>query len=217
MIFSEIFPLLDVETYVRAAHLVFVAVAFGAALISDILMLSRALFTRVDEYCLRAIRDLSRLVAAGLIGLWISGVALVGCVYLRNPLIFSNEKFFVKIFIVTVLSINAFFIHLYILPKLKEQVGYKIFDRLSLLTCALFALAGAVSASSWFFPTVLGVAKELNNKVNAHIILTGYYAMACVVFLGILSIALLFSHRLFGKKITSFESSRSLSKNERHP
>lgn len=162
-------------TWIKVTHIVALAIAFGAAVAADLLFLTRATFRPIDRTTVLIADYLSILVAGGLVALWVTGIALAGMQWAANPAFIANEKFWAKVFIVVLLTINAGLIHDVILPRVRARVGRRMFDGLGLGDRLVFALGGALSISSWLFPTLLGAARELNNRTPAHEILTCYY------------------------------------------
>jgi hypothetical protein len=167
------------------------AIVLGAAVAADLLFLTRAAFRPIDRTTILSADYLSILVAGGLLALWVTGVALAWMQWSANPAFISNEKFWAKVFIVVLLTINAELIHDVILPCLRARVGQRMFEGLNVRDRLLFALGGALSISSWLFPTLLGAARELNNRTPAHEILTCYYVSLGLGFATILALSVI--------------------------
>ena len=182
-------------TWINVAHLVALAVAFGAVVAADLLFLTRATFRPIDRPTILIADYLSMVTAGGLVALWVTGIALAGMRWAQDPAFVANEKFWAKVFIVVLLTINAGLIHDVILPRIRTRVGRRMFEGLGLGDRLVFAAGGALSISSWLFPTVLGAARELNNRIPAHEILTGYYVSLGVGFTAILALSVLSTSR----------------------
>lgn len=163
-------------TIIKTAHLIALAVALGAALAIDALFLMRAVFRPITMATLDAARFLSRLVAWGLAGLWITGVPLAWYLAGIDPHFITNEKFWVKVFIVAVLSVNGLIIHEVVLPLVGRRVGRPLFEGLGFAQRLALAIAAGISLVSWLFPVLLATAPELNHRAGAHEILAFYYA-----------------------------------------
>ncbi len=176
-------------TWLQVAHLLALALALGGAVAADAVFLTRATFRPVDRATLLIADYLSGLVAAGLAALWVTGIALAVVLAGTSPTFMANEKFWAKVFIVVMLTVNAGIIHDVVLPRARAQLGRPLFEGLSLGDRLIFALAGALSVSSWLFPTVLGAARELNNRTPAHEILICYYTAVAVAFAAILALS----------------------------
>jgi hypothetical protein len=170
---------------VKAIHIVALAVAFGGAIAADLFFLTRAVFRPIESATIAVGHFLGEIVAAGLVVLWFTGIMLVATAYHADPQVIYNEKLWVKIFIVTILTVNAFVIHGIVLPTVAEQEGRRLFDYMPLSKRLVLAASGATSVVSWLFPTVLGTAKELNFKVPGYQILGCYYVALVVAAVGL--------------------------------
>lgn len=177
-------------TLLKAAHLLAVAAALGAALAADALFLIRGVLRPITAATIEAGRFLAQIVTVGLVALWVTGIPFAVKLYQANPDFVGNEKFWVKIFIVVVLSLNAFLIHHHVLPRVEGQQGRRLFDGLSMGERLALAASGGVSFVSWMFPTFLGTAKELSYVVPADQILIAYYITLAAVVTGFSVMAL---------------------------
>lgn len=180
---------IELYTWVKTVHLVALAVAFGGAIAADLFFLSRAVFRPIESSTVNVGHFLGEVVAAGLVVLWFTGILLIATAYSSNPAFITNEKLWVKVFIVAVLTINAFVIHNIVLPTVAEQEGHRLFDYMPLGKRILLAVAGATSTVSWLFPTLLGTAKELNYKVPAYQLLSCYYVALMLAACGLAALA----------------------------
>lgn len=180
---------IQLVTWLKIAHLVALALALGAAVAADVLFLTRATFRPIDRTTITIADYLSSIVAGGLVGLWVTGIALAVVQAGANPAFLSNEKFWAKVFIVVLLTVNAGLIHDVVLPRVRARIERRLFDGLPLGDRVTFALAGALSAASWLYPTILGAARELNNRTPAHEILICYYMTVALGFAAILALS----------------------------
>lgn len=181
---------IELHTWVKAVHIVALAVAFGGAIAADLFFFSRTVLRPIESTTIAIGQFLGEIVAAGLTVLWFTGIVLVATAYGADPSAVASEKLLVKVFIVTVLTINGFVIHTVVLPTVAEQEGRRLFDYLPLSKRVVLAAAGATSIVSWLFPTLLGTAKELNN-VPAYKILACYYAALILAALALTTLAIL--------------------------
>ncbi len=181
---------IELYTWVKAIHIVALAVAFGGAIAADLFFLTRAVFRPIEASTIAVGHFLAEIVATGLVVLWLTGIMLVMTAYNADPQVLYNEKLWVKIFIVTVLTVNAVVIHGTVLPSVAEQEGRRLFDFMPLGKRLVLALAGATSMVSWLFPTLLGTAKELNFKVPGYQILGCYYVALVVAAAGVSLLAI---------------------------
>ena len=177
-------------TLLKAAHLLAVATGLGAALATDALFLFRGVLRPITAATIEAGRFLAQIVTIGLVALWVTGIPFAIRIYQENPEFIGNEKFWVKIFIVVVLSLNAFLIHHLVLPRIEDQEGRRLFDGLSVGERLALAASGGVSFVSWMFPTFLGAAKELSYVVPADQLLIAYYVTLAAVVTGLSILAL---------------------------
>lgn len=184
---------MSTQTIFAILHVIAIVIGIGAATAADLLILSRAIFKPVDGKLVDMVGFLSRLVTFGLILLWLSGAGLAYVIWSHNPLFITNQKFWAKLAIVAVLTINAVAIHAFILPKLHRLVGFRLFAQLSFGEQAGFILSASLSGISWYLPLVLGLAREWSYVVPLETVLLLYAfllsltccAMACLVVMAI--------------------------------
>ena len=165
---------LEILTLLKAAHLLALAAALGPALAADALLVLRGVFRPITAVTVEMARFLSHFVVIGLAALWATGIPLALQVHQGTPEFFTNEKFWAKVFIVAVLSLNGLVIHGFVLPLVADQQGRRLLDGLGTRRRLALAAAGGVSFVSWMFPLVLGVAKELSYVVPASHLLEAY-------------------------------------------
>jgi len=125
-------------------------------------------------------------IGIGLALVWLSGIGFLLNYYFYNPVGLANPKVWAKVSIVAVLTLNGVFVHKAILPLIKRNVGRALFDGVSPAMEGVFLASGAVSATSWYVPLVLGALPEINYVVSAQTILAIYagilsVAIACTV------------------------------------
>ncbi len=120
------------------------------------------------------IEFVSRFVLFGLLILWVSGFAFIAFYYFFTPELLSNQKVWAKLFVVSVLSVNGYFIHSYMLPKLRRYIGRNLIRSAPTSELRMMAIMGTVSFVSWLFPIILGVAKTLNFSMPAVDIISFY-------------------------------------------
>ena len=124
---------------------------------------------------------LASIVTVGLVLLWLSGFGLVYEISIVKPAFLTNEKFWAKLAIVIVLTLNGFHIHRRILPLLRRQCGRTLVQGLPASTTTALAISGAISGVSWFFPILLGTAKEWSYVVPISNVLALYLAVLAAV------------------------------------
>jgi hypothetical protein len=178
-------------TWIKFSHLLVLAIALGGALTADYIIVRRAILAPITRSNIELVKFLAGLVAVGLLGLWATGVVLALETQSQNPLFYTNQKFWAKVFIVVVLTVNAFVIHGIVLPKLERQEGRKLFDGLSFLETLTLCVVGGISFTSWMYPTILGLARELSFKTPGVEILASYYVVLLGAILANYTLAML--------------------------
>jgi hypothetical protein len=154
-------------------HLIACCVAIGLVLTSDIAMVKQLIKGDPNERMdAQHLADLQRTVSRALIALWATGVAIVTLdASIKGWGYFANPKLQSKIAIVTLLTINGFALHKYVLPLL-QKAGSLL--KLSFSQRMLAIFTGAVSGVSWFYAAMLGVGRPLNFKYSLVEILAAY-------------------------------------------
>ncbi|MDJ1006703.1 MAG: hypothetical protein QNJ13_02670 [Paracoccaceae bacterium] len=146
------FELLVSDT-LRFAHLLAVAVGFGVAVETEAFMIRRRR-TVISPGMLSGLDHRHRVILWALGAMWVTGLALVA---LRTGFQLSafTPKLWAKITVVTILSVNAFFVAEVALPIIAEHKGRPIAALSGPAQSALFSVAG-ISAASWFVALALG-------------------------------------------------------------
>ncbi|UUZ68854.1 hypothetical protein LP416_02965 [Polaromonas sp. P2-4] len=154
-------------------HLIACCVAIGLVLTSDIAMVKQ-LFKAdpADRLDSKHLSELQTTVSRALIALWITGVAIISLdASIKGWGYFANPKLQSKIAIVTLLTVNGFALHKYVLP-LMQKAGSLL--KLSFNQRMLAIFTGAVSGVSWFYAAMLGIGRPLNWKYSLLEILAAY-------------------------------------------
>jgi hypothetical protein len=164
-------------------HLIACCVAIGLVLTSDIAMVKQLIKGDPnDRLDAQHLADLQRTVSRALMGLWLTGVAIVTLdASIKGWGYFANPKLQSKIAIVMLLTINGFALHKYVLPLL-QKAGSLL--KLSFSQRLLAIFAGAVSGVSWFYAAMLGVGRPLNFKYSLVEILAAYPVLIAGGFVG---------------------------------
>lgn len=159
------------KTGVVFIHFLLAAYALVTVIKMDLKVLNRYPFPMaqalVDE-----IKLVKQHMTWTLAGLWLTGLALVGYGMLTNPNFLANQKLWFKFFVVIVLTVNGYFIHL-----LSNAVRPGIvLARLPTGALAKLTLVGVVSSTSWIWACFVGTARAWNNKMAFNTILLTYIA-----------------------------------------
>lgn len=158
----------------RLVHFVGIILGVGAATLLDFIIIRFILFKRIRLEHVQIITFSSGIITLGLVLLWVSGIGFFIHYHFFNPAKMDNPKLLAKIIIVGVLTVNAFYVHHFVLPQFALQLGRRLLDGLSRFHSALLLLIGTISAISWYVPLLLGVVPQFNNNVPAESILADY-------------------------------------------
>lgn len=175
---------LAIKSGLRLLHLVGLVLGLGSATLIDLITFRFFATSTVHEEHWKIVDFSSRVVIVGLAILWISGLGFLAYYDRYSPASLGNPKVWAKIGIVGILSLNGVFIHRRVLPFLKARVGRSLFDGVDSRERLMILASGAVSATSWLMPLVLGSIPQLNFVVPATAILMAYgLLLALAIFL----------------------------------
>ncbi len=167
-------PVASIKTGLRIVHFIGLALGLGAATVLDLMILRFFLRGKVTTDQWNVFHFGSRIVNAGLILLWITGLGFLAYYSAFDPIRLGNEKVWAKMTIVLILTINGVFLHMAVLPKVKAQIGRSLLDGMSVGQRSLLFASGALSATSWYVPLFLGAMPQLNFVVPMTTILLAY-------------------------------------------
>ncbi|MEP1442570.1 MAG: hypothetical protein ABJK39_06130 [Hyphomicrobiales bacterium] len=159
-------------TFLKIMHLIGLTAGLGGALYSDFLMVANGVLKRLEQQTLIEVKRLSKFVTYGLLLLWVSGAALAYEISLTKPEFLTNEKFWAKMVIVVVLTLNGVFVHYVVLNEVKRSIGKRLLIDSSIPMLVVLAVSGSVSFVSWMVPFILGKAPEFSYVVPMKNILT---------------------------------------------
>lgn len=158
---------IEPKTALLAFHMACLVLGVGAATLLGFRVARLFIFNRVIEVeDFAIISYVSKIVALGLLLTWISGGLYLAHVYAANPLIVEDPTVFVMVGIICVLTVNAALIHAVVIPQVRRNVHSTLFARTYMEKCVVFLVSGSVSVVSWYFPILLGAAKEMNSAVS---------------------------------------------------
>ena len=188
-------------TFIRLFHLLGLIMGLGGAVLLDATVFTRGVIRPVSQYTIHQAEVLSRVVSSGLVILWSTGIGLIWVNLMDKPEYLSNPKLWAKIAIVGVLTANGVFIHVKVLPMLKQRIGMRLFEDVSRIQTAALTLIGALSFVSWTTPFILGKASELNFVTPMSLIIAIYLAAVILVWSGLFAMisALTALQRIFVK------------------
>ena len=173
-------------TFLKIMHLIGLTAGLGGALYSDFLMVANGVLRRLNKQTLTEVKRLSKFVTYGLVLLWVSGAALAYEISLTNPAFLTNEKFWAKVIIVSVLTLNGIFVHYVVLNEARRSIGKRLLIDSSIPMLVVLALSGSVSFVSWMIPFILGKAPEFSYVVPLENILTLWVLAIVTALAGVL-------------------------------
>ena len=175
---------IEPKTVLLTFHIVCLVLGIGAATLLGLLVAKLYIFNRVIEVSdFAIISHVSKIVALGLLLTWISGGLYLAHIYAANPLVLENPQFLVTVCIIGVLTVNGAFIHTVVIPHIRRNVHSTLFARTYMEKRVLFLVSGSVSVVSWYFPILLGAAKELTFAVPFEQIAFLYLALTLLALL----------------------------------
>ncbi|MEM9279480.1 MAG: hypothetical protein AAGA76_12970 [Pseudomonadota bacterium] len=142
----------------RFIHFVGFALGIGAGSFGDFSVL-RKLNVKITEHDLSTLDMVHKIVWLGVGLLWLSGLMLL---YLKTgfqPSEFT-AKLFMKLMVVTVLTINAVMMGAIAMPIMRRNLK-RAYMEFSLEDKAILGLLGAISICSWISGLVLGIFSAL--------------------------------------------------------
>ncbi|WP_202596075.1 hypothetical protein [Ensifer adhaerens] len=181
-------PVAALKTGLRILHFIGLALGLGAATVLDLMIVRFFIKGKVTPEHWAVFHFGSKIVNWGLILLWVTGIGFMTYYGYFEPIKLGNEKVWAKMTIVAILTINGAFIHAVILPKVKMQIGRSLMEGMSTKQRSTFLISGAVSATSWYVPLMLGALPQLNFVVPMTVILMAYGLL--------LAAAIIISHSL---------------------
>jgi len=167
-------PVTNAKTALRFIHFIGLALGLGGATLLDMMMIRFCIRGNVHPETYSIFEFSTKIISIGLRILWITGIGFLFFYALNDVIKLSNPKVHAKLAIVLILTVNGIFIHTFILPSVKAQIGKTLFEGVSQIKRSVFIISGAISVVSWYVPVALGVFSQLNFKVPALMLLSGY-------------------------------------------
>lgn len=181
---------------IRIVHFIGLALGLGTATFLDLLMLRFMVRSKVRPTHVQAFNFGTKIVTAGLVMLWISGLGFLGYYGLFETDKLANPKIWAKLSVVGVLTANAVYLHKVVLPMVEQQVSRPLFAGLSVQQRMLMLVGGATSATCWYVPVALATIPQFNNSIPANQI----WACFCALLIAVNAIAVA---GLFAGKLVS--------------
>jgi CDP-diglyceride synthetase len=181
---------------IRIVHFIGLALGLGTATFLDLLMLRFMVRSKVRPTHVQAFNFGTKIVTAGLVMLWISGLGFLGYYGLFEADKLANPKIWAKLSVVGVLTANAVYLHKVVLPMVEQQVSRPLFAGLSVQQRMLMLVGGATSATCWYVPVALATIPQFNNSIPANQI----WACFCALLIAVNAVAVA---GLFAGKLVS--------------
>ncbi len=180
---------LKLQTCILVVHLIGLGLGVGGALITDGYVVRNAILTKIKPGVEDTVSFLASIVTVGLVLLWVSGIALAAQMMMTTPNFINNEKFWAKVAIVAILTVNGVSIHQNVLPLLRKQQGRRLFDGLDRELRLFLAASGSISGVSWILPVLLGSAKEMS-YITPFTHIMAFYCCALIAMTAIAIVAI---------------------------
>ncbi len=188
----------------RYAHIIAVAIGFGAAFLADYHVVSR-LGRPIDDHLTTTLQLCHSVIWAMVFGMWATGFVLV---YIRtgfDPVNFT-PKLICKIITVTILTANAMLISKIAVPLVEENRGRSLMW-LPLKSKLCLAGIGAISSASWMLALAMGSSKVL--AASGWIVFA--FLMPVIYFLGVFAaVAIMFLLHMGGEMVTHRPAHRAV-------
>ncbi len=182
-----------IQPTVLIAHIIGIAMGVGGAVTTDATFLRSIWDRTITRGQLQLIEIISKVVIAGLGLLILSGISLVALNQHYFSLSDGSQLFWVKMTIVTILTINGIVFHKKILPMLQRHADKELNSDETRNKLWLLAVTGGLSGISWFTVLILGVAMQVTDFsylfiMNVYLllvlgaVLTGYIGIYWILF-----------------------------------
>lgn len=154
------FNFVEVKTLILIVHLVGLALGVGGAIISDAMFFRAIHGWRISKTEMGFLHIGSIAVGVGLGLLIISGVGMFSLDVERY---LSSSKFIAKMAVVTVLTVNAAFLHFWFMPHFRHIAKNELSTRTAFAKKRPWILmSGVVSIVSWLSALTLGAFRSIS-------------------------------------------------------
>lgn len=199
---------MDPQIYIdaaRYAHILAVAIGFGAAFLADFHVISR-LGKPIDDGLTTTMHLCHSVILVMLGAMWVTGLLLV---YIRTGFDLGNftPKLIAKLMTVAILTANAALITKFAFPLIEQNRGRSLMW-LPLSAKLRLAGIGAVSSASWMMALAMGSSKVLAASGWAVFVVL----MPVIYFLGVLAaVAVMYLLHLGGEMVAGRPAGRIVS------
>ncbi|MEP3276221.1 MAG: type I secretion system permease/ATPase [Stappiaceae bacterium] len=154
----------------RIIHILGISIGLGGAIVADLLGL-RLLLSARPKPIEGALGQIHHTVLLGLAIIWASGLAIA---YIKVPLDAIPNKVFLKLTVVSLLTINGFFIGRYLVP-LAEKRAKPLLATFSLSEVCTSALFMSISISCWFAALFVSKSTDLQQMPLSTMFTMAYF------------------------------------------
>jgi hypothetical protein len=168
------------KAIIRLFHFIGLALGLGTATFLDLMLLRFMMWGDITHSQAQAFQFGTKVVTAGLLVLWITGLLFLIFYWAFDPGKLANPKIWAKLSVVGVLTGNAIYLHAVVLPIVERQISRALFVGTTMPERLMMVLGGTVSAVSWYVPVALGVIPQLNFSVSAQQIWLAYCGLVAV-------------------------------------
>jgi len=172
---------------IRIVHFIGLALGLGTATFLDLMLVRFMMRDRIRQSHAEAFEFGTKVVTAGLVMLWISGLGFLLYYWGFDAEKLSNPKIWAKLSIVGVLTANAVYLHKMVLPIVRKQVSRSLFDGLKHGQRIRMLIGGATSATCWYVPVALATIPQFNNSIPANQL----WALFCILLVMVNALAIL--------------------------
>lgn len=188
----------------RYAHIIAVAIGFGAAFLADYHVVSR-LGRPIDDNLTTTLHLCHQVIWAMVFGMWVTGLVLI---YIRTGFDPANftPKLIAKVITVSILTGNAMLISKFAVPLVEQNRGRSLMW-LPLRNKLCLAGIGAISSASWMLALAMGSSKVL--AASGWIVFA--FLMPFIYFLGVFAaVAVMFLLHMGGEMVTHRPTPRAV-------
>ncbi|RJG49561.1 hypothetical protein [Motilimonas pumila] len=167
------------KTLLLYTHVIALAAAIGAMIMTEYLISRR--FRNFSDDLFEVIKLAHHTINWALLALWGSGIGFLILGYQQDPDYVMNQKVWAKMLIVTIVTINGYYIAKRVLPCIRGLSEQRPFVK-SLNEATLFRFSVAVSLAGWLIAVFFGIAKFLSYQNNFFELLAAYVGLVTFFF-----------------------------------
>ncbi|MCE0559030.1 hypothetical protein [Motilimonas sp. E26] len=163
------------------AHILSLAAAIGAMIMTELLISRR--FRNFSYDLFEVIQLAHRTINWSLAVLWLSGIGFLLQGYSEDPAYIMNQKVWVKVLVVALVTLNGYFISRRVLPNIRGLCEGNLLAN-SVEQALLFRVSISISLAGWLIAVFFGLAKFLSYQANFFELLGAYLGLTVIFFCG---------------------------------